>query len=89
MGNTPEGAQRDENGIVTFSNNYRSNFAYKVTELVPGKAAARAGLEPFLDYILYSPSVTGERQLLFSEYLGEQVGKEVIFKVYNLIQQGT
>jgi len=56
---------------------------------MPGSPAARAGLEPFLDYIVYSPSVTGERKLLFSEYLLEQVGKEVILKVYNLIQQGT
>ena len=71
MGNTPGGAQRDERGGIIFSNNYRKNFAYKVIELEAGTPAARAGLEPFLDYILYSPSITGERQLLFSEYLLE------------------
>ena len=85
MGNTPNGAQRDDQGGFIFSNNYRKNFGYKVTDLVPDSAAYRAGLEPFLDYIVYSPLVTGERQLLFSEYLVEQVGKEVILKVYNLI----
>ena len=71
MGNTPEGAQRDGQGAVVLSNNYRSNFAYKITGVTPGSPAAKAGLEPFLDFILYSPSITGERQLLFSEYLHE------------------
>ena len=47
--------------------------------------AAKVGLEPFLDYVLYSPAVSGERQLLFSEYLQENIGKEIIIKVYNLI----
>lgn len=79
-------AQSDGRGGVIFSNNYKSNFGYKIVELLPGSPAARAGLEPFLDYVVYSPSVTGERQLLFSEYLLEQIGREVIFKVYNLIQ---
>ena len=27
--------------------------------------------------------------MLFSEYLQESIGKELTFKVYNLIQQGT
>lgn len=68
-----------------FANNYKSDFGYKVVELVPDSAGERAGLEPFLDYVLYSPSVTGERKLLFSEYLQENIGKEIILKVYNLI----
>lgn len=89
MGNTPGGTEDDGNGGLILSNNYKSNYGYKIVELVPGSPAARAGLEPQLDYIVYSPSVTGERQLLFSEYLVEQMGKEVIMKVYNLIQQGT
>ena len=58
-------------------------------EVLPESPAYRAGLEPFLDYVIYSPAITGERQLLFSEYLQENIGKELTFKVYNLIQQGT
>lgn len=88
MGNE-NGAQEDGQGGYLFANNYKANFGYKVIELAPKSPAAKAGLEPFLDYVLYSPAVTGERKLLFSEYLQENIGKEVIFKVYNMIQQGT
>ena len=84
MGNE-SGAQEDGHGGYLFANNYKKDFGYKVIEIAPGSPAARAGLEPFLDYILYSPSVTGERQLLFSEYLQENMGKEILLKVYNLI----
>ena len=56
-----------------------------MVEVYKGSPGEKAGLEPFLDYVLYSPSVTGERQLLFSEYLQESIGKEILLKVYNLI----
>ena len=38
--------------------------------------------------MLYQPSITGERKLLFSEYISEHIGKSVCLRVYNLIQQG-
>jgi len=56
-----------------------------VIEIIKDSPAAKAGLEPFLDFVLYSPAITGKRQLLFSEYLQENIGKEIIVKVYNLI----
>ena len=68
-----------------FANNYKANFGYRVIEIFKDSPAAKAGLEPFLDFVLYSPAVTGERKLLFSEYLQENIGKEIILKVYNLI----
>lgn len=83
------GAQEDGQGGYLFANNYKSNFGYKVIELRQGSPGQKAGLDPFLDYVLYSPAVTGEQKLLFSEYLQENIGKEIILKVYNLIQQGT
>lgn len=89
MGQEQGNIQQDSRGGYLFANNYKANFGYKVIELRPGSPGFKAGLEPFLDYILYSPSVTGEKQLLFSEYLQESLGKEIILKVYNMIQQGT
>jgi len=56
-----------------------------VIEIIKDSPAAKAGLEPFLDFVLYSPAITGKRQLLFSEYLQENIGKEILVKVYNLI----
>ena len=53
--------QQDGKGGYLFANNYKSNFGYKVIELRPQSPGHKAGLEPFLDYILYSPAVTGER----------------------------
>jgi len=70
MGNDAAGAaQQDGHGGYVFANNYKSNYGYRVLQLVRDSAAARSGLEPFLDYVLYSPAVTGDRSLLFSEYL--------------------
>ena len=84
MGNN-QGGMVDENGTLV---NYQSNFGYKVIEVREGSPAEKCGLEPFLDFVLYSPGITGERQLLFSEYLCENIGKSVVLRVYNLIQQG-
>ena len=55
------GAQQDGQGGYMFANNYKTNFGYKVIELRHDSPSQRAGLEPFLDYVLYSPSVTGAR----------------------------
>ena len=54
------GALQDGDSRV-LANNYRSNFGYRVIELLPNSVAEKAGLEPFLDFIVYSPAVTGER----------------------------
>jgi hypothetical protein len=84
MGNG-QGNIRDEYGNIV---SYQENFGYKVIEAHTGSIAEKCGLEPFLDFVLYSPSVTGTRQLLFSEYLIENIGKSIVLRVYNLIQQG-
>ena len=57
MGNGQGGAL-DENGNIV---NYQSNYGYKVIEVRAGTPAEKCGLEPFLDFVLYSPAITGER----------------------------
>ena len=60
------------NGVYTISNNYRANFGYKVISLNKQSPGKKAGLEPMLDFILYTGGTqpqNEEKQLLFSEYL--------------------
>ena len=60
-----------------FADNYRKNFGYRITHIKKGTPAARANLEPFLDFIVYDPNATKDKTLLFSEFLEESVGKMV------------
>ena len=73
----------DANGNIV---NYKENFGYKVIEVRKDSPADKCGLEPFIDFVLYSPAITGDKKLLFSEYISEHIGKSVCLRVYNLIQ---
>ena len=72
----------DANGNIV---NYKENFGYKVLQVTKESPADKCGLEPFLDFVLYQPAITGERKLLFSEFIFEHIGKSVCLRVYNLI----
>ena len=56
------------------STNYQ-NYAYRVLSIIPGGPAYEAGLEEYLDYILYNPQANDNT--LFSEYLLKNLGKEI------------
>jgi hypothetical protein len=75
------GAEQSE--IITGT--YKDNFGYRVVGIQPGGAAALAGIEPFLDYIIYKPVVEDGKALLLSEYLNQNTGKQVALRVYNII----
>ena len=54
----------------------------------PNSSAHEAGIEAFLDFIIYKPVIKEGKQLLLSEYLSENIGKQIVLRVYNIIQQG-
>jgi hypothetical protein len=66
---------------------HRENFGYRVVERVEGGPTHLAGIDNFLDFIVYQPNA--EHQLLFSEYIMQNAGKTIALRVYNLIQRGT
>ena len=88
MGNQ-QGIQDNGVGGYLISGANRENFGYKVIDLREGSPAQKSGLEPFLDFVVYTPKMAedGCSTLLFSEYLIENIGKQLILHVYNLIQQ--
>lgn len=63
----------------------RDNFAYRVIKVTPSEEEGTSPLEPYLDFIMYTP----QNDLLFSEYLKQHAGKPVCLKVYNILQRGT
>ena len=79
----------NEHSPGVIGNTFLPDHGYRVVEVRPNSPAGKAGLEPFLDFVLYQPTNDSNRKLLFSEYLQENIGKEIILKVYNMIQQGT
>jgi hypothetical protein len=76
------GAEQSE--IITGT--YKDNFGYRVVGLKPGGPADLASIEPFIDFIVYKPVFHDGRSLLLSEYLNMNLGKQVVLRVYNLIQ---
>ena len=86
MGNT--GIQGDGESGYLISGANRDNFGYKVIEVKKGSPAHKSGLEPFLDYVVYTPKLAedGCSTLLFSEFLIENIGKHLVLHVYNMIQ---
>ena len=77
------GAEQSE--VIT--GQLQDNFSYRVVGIKPQGPAASAGIEPFLDFIVYTRFMQGDKQLLLSEYLNLNVGKQVVLRVYNIIQQ--
>ena len=77
----------EQSDVITGT--YRENFGYRVVGVKPQGPALLAGIEPFLDYIVYKPVIMNDKPLLMSEYLSLNVGKQVVLKVYNVIQQAT
>jgi hypothetical protein len=75
------GAEQSE--IITGT--YKDNFGYRVVGIKPNGAAAIAGIEPFLDYIVYKPIEHDGKPMLLSEYLNMNIGKQVALRVYNII----
>ena len=86
MGND-QSMHSEGQGSYLISGANRENFGYKVIEMKKDSPAERAGLEPFLDFIVYKPKLAedGCSTLLFSEYVTENIGKSVILQVYNMI----
>ncbi len=59
------------------------NFAYRVLSLLPESPGSKAGLRPYLDFIMYNPEDRdGE---LLSEYLFRHLTLDVTLKVYDII----
>ena len=69
------------------SGQLKDNFGYRVVGIKPEGPAATAGIEPFLDFIIFTKLMQGDKQLLLSEYLNLNQGKQVVLRVYNIITQ--
>ena len=61
--------------------------AYRVLSVRPNSPAAKANLQPYLDYILYNPEMNDN--VLFSEFLFKNLTKPLTLSVYNLASRET
>jgi len=59
--------------------------AYRVLSVKPKSPAAKANLQPYLDFILYNPEMNDN--VLFSEFLFKNLTKEVTLSVFNLVSR--
>ena len=77
---------------------FNPDFGYRIIEATNHKIddskiekVEEEELEPFLDFILYSPRTNNEDKTpqLLSEFLRANQGKKIPLLVYNLIQRDT
>ncbi|TNV74027.1 hypothetical protein FGO68_gene6471 [Halteria grandinella] len=64
-----------------------SNFAYRVLSVDTDSPASHAGLQPYLDFILYNPEAND--QTLLSEFLQNSLETPLTLTIYNFINQQT